>query len=1016
MRYLSFFILSFFLGVSSLFSQHIITQQYSNENNLDSNEILKIFQDSRQYLWVSTRYGIYIKDMNHFLMLKRFKEIKFNNVWDIKEDHNNKLWFASYGRGLAYFNGKDVKLITKSDGLISNRLRKIHIYKNKIYVTGVGGISIIDAENFKINNPKIDYPKNEILEGVTFLEMNDKLYFSTFNHGVFRIDDNKIVSVNKLSTIVNSHVYEGKVIFSTNLGATIYKQSDFLNKINEYRLSKVPVFWDVKPVNNGLWIAAYDIGTGVGGVYQYKDKKLSDITEKLKINSKFPRGIIYDSTNNVAYVSTLDKGLFRVFFDMPISHNELDNNAVNDLISIGDKEFALSNHSLYETEKEANKILISLDDFWNYFQKNKLKLKNIITEENHFFEIDYTKKKNNFKLLKLFYHNNFLWISSNAGLFKANLKGDILQYLPIHTYQFTFFKNQLIEVHPFRGIKVYHNLENLEHDYFSEFDSETPMNIVSMSQNSNSIYVASALDGLFKYQDGKFISYAKEGIFDELKIKIVKCIGEDKLLVATEFGDVYYFKLENKSLKLIRKISSKRINSVNISFIDEVNGKIIIGSFFSIMIVDGEKYYYLNKDQGIDYKSLSSPWVKGNKIFVGSDNGYYSIDVEKYIKEKNNLPKIIISSVKINNQNFKRDKFLWFDLVDKNLKLKNQENNIFIEFALINTKYPNKYKYRYRLHKKDKWSEYFTEEFIHFNALKYGNYDIDLEITDLNGSNKQIIYLLSLSIDPPFYLNVYFILGNILCLIILLFKLYKDKIKNINKINTLKIKQIEEINEAENKRISLEKKMSEVRLMALQGQMNPHFIFNILNSIQFYIIDNDIDNALDCLNQFAKLIRKMLDLSSENEITLMDEITFLKLYISIENKRFTNKVEFETKIDESINLHTVKIPPMLLQPIIENAFVHGYNPKQLNNKIVLKIEKGDKFLLINIADNGNGIQNVRQNNLHVSKGLKIIRDRLMIFNGKEKDYLRFYPNNPGTRITLKLKLNRNIADLNNFTH
>lgn len=1007
MQYLKVIILGFTFFISFLSAQNIVTKKYTNENDLDSNEILKIFQDSRQYVWVTTKYGVYVKDMNRFQILKRFNEIKFNNVWDILEDQQHHLWFASYGRGLVRFNGQKCLNLTQKDGLVSDRFRKIVSYKGKIYAGGVNGISIIDPKSLRIITPSLHLPKNQFAEVVNFMEIKGKLYFSTMNHGVFEIIGNQVKQINSLHRIINSYVLEDQILFSSNLGSTLFKSNNFLNQLNIYEKSDLPIIWDVEQIgNNNLWLASYNIVSGEGGVYQYKNRMFKDITHQLNIQSNLTKGIVYDKYNNVTYISTLDQGLYEVYMDLPIHHTTLNKKSVVDLLQVNGNTFSITPNELYVTTEENSKKITSVQEFWNYFQQHHSRFNEKINEANHFFYIDASHKLENIRLNKIQFYNNHLWISSNIGIFEISQQGKILQYLPIHTYQFTFFKNQLIEAHPFAGIKVYDDIKDLSFTYYSEIDANTPTSVVSMDQNSNAVFIGSSLDGLFKFEDGKFTSYFKQGIFKEKKIKLVKCIGERELIVATEFGDVFLFSIHKKGLQLIRKIDQKYIQSGNINLINKIHHKLIIGSLFSVLIIDGDKYYYLDQEQGLDYRSLSTSCAFNNSILIGCDNGFYKVDVERYIKDKPQMPKLLLTGVKINDKKYTRDKFLWFDLIDKNIHLGNNQNNIYIDFALNNPKFPSKYIYRYRLNKHEEWSEYFDEEFIHFNSLKYGKYNIELELTDLNGSNQTIYPLLKLQIDPPFYLTPFFIIGNLLLFSLLIYRFYTLKIKTINEINQLKINQIEEMNEVENKRISLEKKISEIRLLALQGQMNPHFIFNILNSIQYYIIDHDIDNALECLNQFAKLIRKMLDLSSENEISLMEEISFLKLYVEIENKRYKNKVDFEISIDPIINLHKPKFPPMLLQPIIENAFVHGYNPNQMNNKIKVDLRKENGFLIITVEDNGNGMVNNKQTEkFHESKGLNIIRERLTIFNGNDEEYLQFLPNNPGTKVILKFKLN-----------
>ena len=189
----------------------------------------------------------------------------------------------------------------------------------------------------------------------------------------------------------------------------------------------------------------------------------------------------------------------------------------------------------------------------------------------------------------------------------------------------------------------------------------------------------------------------------------------------------------------------------------------------------------------------------------------------------------------------------------------------------------------------------------------------------------------------------------------------------MNKFNNLKINQLKEKNKQENQRLLLERKLTETRLVALQSQMNPHFIFNVLNSIQYYILDNDVDNAINSLGRFSHLIRQMLNLSTKNEISLNEEIEFLKLYNEVENFRWQNKVNFVVDIANEVDIYKTKIPPMLLQPIVENAFVHAFNQSYVNPTITLNVTHKEKYFVIKIEDNGKGFsKNIDSNKTHES--------------------------------------------------
>jgi len=179
----------------------------------------------------------------------------------------------------------------------------------------------------------------------------------------------------------------------------------------------------------------------------------------------------------------------------------------------------------------------------------------------------------------------------------------------------------------------------------------------------------------------------------------------------------------------------------------------------------------------------------------------------------------------------------------------------------------------------------------------------------------------------------------------------------------------------------LEKELAELKITFLRSQMNPHFIFNSLNSIKLYIINNEKKNAIYYLNKFSKLIRKILATTKEKEISLADEIETSDLYLKIENIRFENEIEFEYNIGKDLNLNTIKVPSLILQPFLENAIWHGLATKEGSKKLTINIiNKNDDFIEINIIDNGVG----REKATELKQQKKINRDSLGLFITKER--------------------------------
>lgn len=182
-----------------------------------------------------------------------------------------------------------------------------------------------------------------------------------------------------------------------------------------------------------------------------------------------------------------------------------------------------------------------------------------------------------------------------------------------------------------------------------------------------------------------------------------------------------------------------------------------------------------------------------------------------------------------------------------------------------------------------------------------------------------------------------------------------------------------------NKKGLIQKRFEETKMEALLAQMNPHFIFNAMNSIQYYIMDHDIDNASRFLGDFAKLIRLNLDHCTKPTILLVEEIEYLQLYIRVENTRFNNAIKVIFETDPLINVYEVEIPTMLLQTFVENVFVHAFPAgiKDPTLKVSFKLVS-EGVLQCKIEDNGIGISNSSTPKLHESKGVSLVKERLAL--------------------------------------
>jgi hypothetical protein len=261
--------------------------------------------------------------------------------------------------------------------------------------------------------------------------------------------------------------------------------------------------------------------------------------------------------------------------------------------------------------------------------------------------------------------------------------------------------------------------------------------------------------------------------------------------------------------------------------------------------------------------------------------------------------------------------------------------------------------------------------------LPAGNYRLEIYASDdtsLSKSNKIVLFL---KVPTFFYQTWWFILFSALLFFIVLFLIIQRIIRNI------KAKEL-------TKR-SIQQKISDLESKALQAQMNPHFIFNAINSIQAFILQNKNEEAHFYLAEFAKLIRMILNNSRKKSVTIQEELELLKIYILLESQRLNSPLQFTTHIDPNIDIREVIIPTMILQPILENAIWHGLSGENKEKVIEIGFSITDHFLIIDVFNNGKPFTIKEKNkNQHTSQGLQIIKERVLLLHQNKNNDISYF--------------------------
>lgn len=368
-----------------------------------------------------------------------------------------------------------------------------------------------------------------------------------------------------------------------------------------------------------------------------------------------------------------------------------------------------------------------------------------------------------------------------------------------------------------------------------------------------------------------------------------------------------------------------------------------------------------------DYKDdLPEHKPTGRKIYYDVQSGLLYLCCNEYIVRFPFSPKpendrssgLLIEEVSVNNQT------VWYQPYES-LKISYNDNNVSISSSVIDFDKTN-YQFAYRLNKSDSWNNMGNQRTLSLYNLPPGNYELQIKASGKPGAEK--IKHFRFSIRPPFWKTNWFLLLTASALITAVYLIYKNRVRHIRQ------------------RAEIDKQLSQTEMKALQAQMNPHFIFNSLNSIREMILNNENKDASHYLSKFAHLIRITLDQSSQPIVSLRNTIDYLQRYMEMEQIR-NNLFTYEIRVDEKLDVDDTFIPPMLIQPFIENGLWHGVAAANKSIHITIQFIKEEHCLICTVDDNGIGISQSDKNKndsagKRKSHGINNIQQRIQLLNEK----------------------------------
>ena len=909
------------LPVISAYAQDPLLKHFSLEQGLPSNTLYRIIQDKRGFIWFGSNVGATRFDGKTFENFSISDGLSDNDILAIREDSKGRIWFLGFNGTVSYwFN--DIIYNETNDSM----LRHLH-----------SEASFVDM--FEDNEHQIWF----LSQKETFILKNNhvsRLYYTLplarlITNGkkgqlILSYNPSQLcrIASNKISILPFTYPYsvEGSYYRLTN-GDLMYSSSFGIVKMHDGEqklILNLPIsfknerHYDMELTKkNKLWLST-SLGLFCYDALNLKKQPTQWLKNKLSCD------LLEDKEGNL-WITTLDDGLYM----LPTWTS-----SVKTLTT----ENGLSQNQCYSINKLSNgDLIVGLKYALNCIKENTL-----------IDKINLPNSSKDFKVTQIIQVKDNLMIATESRLLKYNLT----------THQFKNTQTQLSSLIQTKNLSAIKDISKYNdkiyiacnYSLFSyNQNPSSPLNNSGETQAKLILKTNARIFSVFKgYGDdlwfgskrglmsikGKRISYYSN-IHPILSKRIndIAQTADSTLVLATHgYGLVF---LKNKTITHSLTINNGLSNDIcrkivvknnhiyvstpsGISDITYINGKI-------------EGIINLNTNNFLTSNDINDMYVSDSSIVVASSKGITMVNLAAIGQLNYSIPYLNFTKFTCNGKRVNMNDKLSFTYL---------ENNIRIGFTGICFHSPEGVNYRYRIVHSLNW-ENTQSRFVDFSFLPPGEYQFELQ-SRINLGRWSAAKIILFTINPPFWETWWFrfIVGILLVFTVYLFILFR-------------IKRFRKIQEEKNK---IEKQITNLEQQALQGMMNPHFIFNVMNSIQHFINANDNQSANQYLADFAKLIRMNLTISYKKFITLEEELEYLNLYLSFEKLRFGNNLQYEILVDESIDESETYVAVMMIQPFLENAIWHGIVDMKSGGLVELKINKQTSTSLhIMVIDNGIGI-------------------------------------------------------------
>lgn len=918
------------------------------ESGLPFVQVSCMSQGPDAYLWSGGYGGLSRFDGKQFLNYNRKDGLIDHNVTSIFTD-NQSVVYVGTNKGLSVLRGKEFKNFDKSSGFLNPWVTAIcGADKKAMFIGTVMGLYRLEGERLHRVQNLDSFKVNCIYN------LDNRQWFIGTDKGLMLYENNTYRLFNEAAGLLTPHVtcltwFEKKLVIGSDNGLAFY--DPLSGQFTNYHIENGLIDENITAVCNQhdryLWVGSPT------GLLRFDGSEFLYFNIGKGNNSNIVRCLLNDREDNL-WVAT-HSGLFRY----------------------RDNSFS----TFEETPGLGTSFIFQI------FRDNRGEL--WVTSQNSGI---YRETQNYFKRYSL-------KDGLSTNMIRSGLQ-DAEGRLIFGTNQdVTQFKNERFQKIPMpKEFKGAHDVMHLAADKtvwiggtngvssltwkngqaqtrFYRIPSKTEFTVYGFCEDEQGqLYIGTMHAGLFKLENDSIINLSARLKLNEETFFMLRCI-QHKLFAASLNGLLV---LDLKTNQLSRITDKDGLNSDLIYSIEFAENKqaLWIGTNQGINRLNLKKYL---ADGRIELSSFGKKEgfagveCNGNGIWEDKDGTLWFGTVNGLIKyqpatfKRNRIEnKTLIQNIKLLNED---------TLMQSGTVLPSDYNNISFYYRGICLTNPDRVLYQRKLEglEDDKnWSEPSTEDFCKYVNLPPGKYVFKVRSCNNEGLWNKEETKFTFRIESPFYLRWWFILLVSTGVIVALYLVFKIRIYYIKK----------------QQRLDYERKveMSKIELKALRSQMNPHFIFNSLNSIQHYIFNAKSDEAIKYLNKFAKLVRIILNNSERPTVAVADDLEALRLYLELEQMRFEGKFDYEIIVEDNVDTDYDIMPPLLMQPYVENAILHGLNPKPIKGKLTIRLSSRNNFLICTIEDNGIGrekaaeIRRTMPVKKYKSLGMKITEDRLKILN------------------------------------